>query len=162
MNGLTPGTTVNNGGFSMMAMDDSPWVNCYSLPWTQPIQNRIPPPLIKTEKSSPHRHQVINICDQCDFQSMDLTSLTKHIKYKHQGVLFSCDQCDYKTRYKGTLESHTKSKHQNKYCDYCEYQTRYKCRAEQAGMLGRKSSLKSTLLLLISQVCHLCDSQNNL
>ena len=60
-------------------------------------------------------------CDQCNYQSIYLSSLTIHIKSKHEGVKYPCNLCDYQATLQCNLITHFKSKHEGvKYSKRCE------------------------------------------
>ena len=66
-------------------------------------------------------------CIQCDKQYTDLSSLTTHIRSKHEGIKYACNQCDKQYTDRSSLRKHIQSAHETvKYtCNQCDYQARY-------------------------------------
>ena len=67
--------------------------------------------------------KTILVCRKCEFQSNNLTTIRRHIKYDHQGeVSFSCDFCVYETNRKATMKLHVKKMHPMTFsCEKCDY-----------------------------------------
>ena len=50
-------------------------------------------------------------CDQCDYKSLTLTSLSQHITSVHEGAKYVCNQCHYRTTCLSYLQLHKRSIH---------------------------------------------------
>ena len=48
---------------------------------------------------------------ECDYEANYQSSLNKHIKSVHDGVLFACSECDYEVAQKSNLKRHIKREH---------------------------------------------------
>ena len=62
-------------------------------------------------------------CDQCKYAAITANKLTKHIKNKHEEVIYPCDQCEYGATTASCLKKHIEDKHEGvRYpCDQCMY-----------------------------------------
>ena len=60
-------------------------------------------------------------CEQCDYYSLSKISMKRHIKVKHEGLVFNCHQCDFVSTRKETLRSHTSFAHDGEVfrCEQC-------------------------------------------
>jgi hypothetical protein len=62
-------------------------------------------------------------CNSCNYKSLYASSIKRHIKVTHEGMIFVCSDCDYKSGSSYGLKLHQMSKHEGiRYeCDLCEY-----------------------------------------
>ena len=70
------------------------------------------------------RVEQILMCKECQATFKTKGGLLRHIKSKHEGVLYSCHHCDYKATQRGHLKHHQESVHEGmKYsCNNCDYE----------------------------------------
>ena len=52
-------------------------------------------------------------CAECDFVTIRLQDLKRHIERKHEGVIYRCEKCQYFSKSKYDLHIHRQSKHSN-------------------------------------------------
>ena len=64
-------------------------------------------------------------CDECDFQTKNVSNLRIHKTGKHDGIKFECDQCDRQFSTKTNLQTHKYSKHEGKRysCEQCKFES---------------------------------------
>ena len=49
-------------------------------------------------------------CEECDYETVDMSNLKKHVKSVHQGIKYPCQQCVYKGS-KENLKKHISAMH---------------------------------------------------
>ena len=88
--------------------------------------------LIQKHSVRERRRQTVSLngkheCEPSQKTFYDKPTLNRHMKSKHEGVMYSCNQCDYQAGYQGHLTIHIQTKHEGiKYaCDQCDYQAGY-------------------------------------
>ena len=50
-------------------------------------------------------------CPHCDKELYDRSTLKRHIKSKHEGVIYDCNHCEYKATQKSNLHRHMMTVH---------------------------------------------------
>ena len=80
------------------------------------------PSSLIVHKNSRHE-RVRYLCDRCEYKATTQSDLAKHKKLIHNGLKYNCNQCEYIGTGHSTLITHKKSRHQGvKYlCDKCGY-----------------------------------------
>ena len=53
-------------------------------------------------------------CDQCDFNTKFITSLSRHEDGFHKGKSYSCDKCEYTAKRKDSVKSHSAAQYGSK------------------------------------------------
>ena len=69
------------------------------------------------------------ICSQGDKEYKSLETLSRHVKFTHEGIGYICCLCDYNAMTSYDLKLHTQSKHEGikhpcKHCDFESTQAR--------------------------------------
>ena len=64
-------------------------------------------------------------CETCDSHFVYKSSLKKHVKSVHEGLIYSCDQCKFEAKQQRTLLGHKQTIHKGvKYlCDHCNFKS---------------------------------------
>ena len=72
---------------------------------------------------------MIFICDECDFEATNSSSIKSHTRSKHiNEKQYKCENCEYRTKEKHHLREHKQSEHEKRSvsCTECDFKTNTK------------------------------------
>ena len=86
---------------------------------------------LKTHHNYPHNSVPLikkYPCEECNYQALRKSHLTRHQQSVHIGMKYPCGECDYQASQKSHITSHQQSVHMGKKypCEKCDYQATQK------------------------------------
>lgn len=75
--------------------------------------NKLDTKLDRNDLDNSFIQSVYHTCDQCDYITLDKSTMETHKQSFHVGFGFNCDKCDFQTTQEDSLKEHINSIHEN-------------------------------------------------